>query len=184
MPRVRARSLGGAALPILAGMLRDETLRPVWKNATAAIGYIGDVAYFDTLRSFVWDRFSGDVDATAFRAMKMAQISLGMMACTSTQVLDYLERCVNPDVWQTLRWHWGADQGRRLGVEMSLFTLIALGYTDSERAASILSAVLAHPFDAEQVLVAREALDRLKKTRVRGVVPVWDEEDKALGASR
>jgi hypothetical protein len=183
MPRTRARNLGAAALPILAGMLRDDALRQVWQNAAAAIGYIGDVAYFDTLRSFVWDRFSGDVDASAFRAILMAQISLGMMASMSPPVLDYLERCVNPDTWQTLSWYSGRDQGRRLGVAMSLFTLIALGYTDSERAASILSVVLAHPYDTEQVLVAREALDRLNKIRVRGVLPIWDEEDRARGAS-
>jgi len=170
LDRSRARELGVAALPILARMLRDGSEKSRWPEVIVAIGAIGDTAYFDTLYSFVWQRFSGEVDEDTFYACEIAQANLGFMANLSPRVITYLQRCVNPATWASLPWHAHNYQGDRLAVQMSEYTITSFSHLNDPVATTTLTQLDATPYSPKQRSAILSALKTNAVVRRVGVL--------------
>jgi hypothetical protein len=180
LPPPSARALGSAALPILGRMLRDERYKPQWNKIAQAIGNIGDTAYFDTLRAFIWDRFRGRIDRATLTAIEITQNNLYPMASIMPRALDYLIATATPAAWSSLPWNLPDYPPSAVAVNMSRFTLSALSLTDSERVQEILDSQPG-PADAQSLRGSYEAafLRDLRGThtrvRRRGFIRVWEE---------
>jgi hypothetical protein len=148
----RARALGRPALPILARMLRDNHYRKYWHNVAHSIGAIGDTSYFDTLYTFIWTRFQGPIDEYTVEAVHSAQGSLAPMASISPRALDYLIASTSPSAWTSLPWSargWPSEYRASILAKSSL---IAVAYTDSDRARSAIDAIPV-PTDSDSTFV-------------------------------
>jgi hypothetical protein len=180
-----ARSLGVQALPILARMLRESQYRRYWHNVARAIGDIGDTSYFDTLRAFVRDRFHGTIDKETLQAIETAQGSLSVIATTSPRALDYLIASTAPSAWSALPWTARGWTPGSLANVLSRGSLIALAYTDSERASDFIAAV-PMPADTTSAMGRTEAgfvrgLRRVSAdVRTHGIPAAWGRRDPRL----
>jgi hypothetical protein len=177
MPRGEARKLGTRSLPLLVLALRDDQHKATWLNATAAMAFIGDTSYFDTLRAFVWDRFSGPIDEDTFRAIRYAQCDLNVMATMSQRVLDYLEATSDPAVWAVIPWTSFGRSPEQVAHVMALESIIALGYTDSDRARKVLLRLSKGQNDLSRGQNIQGALRTLDAVRAEGFVSVWLRQD-------
>lgn len=177
MPRREARGLGAGSLPILLGILGDARYKAHWLNATAGIAFIGDTSYFDTLRAYVWLRFTGAVDRDTYMAIRNAQVSLNVMATLSPRALDYLEATSEPAAWLNVPWTVQGSSREYVSEIMANESVIALGYTDSERARQILLRLLNGQNSDVRTRLIRGALATLDAVRVEGFVRVWLRED-------
>jgi hypothetical protein len=184
MPKLEVRSLGSAALPILAQMLRQEERKDHWINVALAIGLIGDTAYFDTLRAFVWDRFQGPIDRSTFMAIRSAQGSLSAMATMSPRALEYLITTANPSAWTFRPWTFAHESSSVISTILATESLIALAYTDSERASEIIRSVPI-PADRNRSIFARDLHGTHQRVRMKGYVKEWeDQEARGRGGVR
>lgn len=122
------RNLGGDALPMLARMLRDDAYRDDWHKVVFVIGTLGDTAYFDTLRSFIWTRFRGPIDNSTYTAMLIAQSNLGLFASALPRALSYLIETSNASAWAKVPWVAPRGEGKEA---MARATLTSLMNTDS-----------------------------------------------------
>jgi hypothetical protein len=175
MPRKQMQQFGSRALPILARCLREVSLKPYWAQAAAGIGFVGDTAYFDTLRAFVWSTFQGEVDRPTYIAMRYAQVSLSAMATVSHRVLNYLESTKDPEAWHGLPWTTRGMATTDLSRIMADQSVIALGYTDSERAQQVLELMGTGEGGRTQFLQGVLRVNAL--VRVKGYLKVWEEQD-------
>jgi hypothetical protein len=173
MSRSQASELGVAALPMLARMLRDENEKPHWPEIAVAIGAIGDTAYFDTLYSFVWNRFSGEVDNDTFFACEIVQGNLGTMANLSPRMVNYLLASVDPAAWATLPWHSQHYQGERLRVQMSEHAIGSLSHLNDASATAALVQLDASPYSPEQGHAVLSALRTNAIVRRVGLLGHW-----------
>jgi hypothetical protein len=139
LPRNTARELGSNALPLMSQLLRDPNHKQDWHKVVEAIGAIGDTSYFDSLRSFVWDRFRGTVDRSTFLAIGVAQASLGVMASQMPRALSYLEATCTPAAWSNVGWVVSGKPNSDLAEYMARSTLISLMYTDCPAAEPIVA---------------------------------------------
>jgi HEAT repeat protein len=169
--------MGRRAVPILLELLNDDSYQRRWHQAAAAVGFIGDTSYFDTLRTFIWHRFAGQIDRYSYMAIRLAQCSLSAMATVSPRVLDYLEETSDPAVWQNLQWSLAGNSNEDTEEMMANESVIALGYTDSERAREILHRLLDNPGNSSRATLIRGALDVNGWVRQRGYLRVWEEQD-------
>jgi hypothetical protein len=110
VPTQAARRLGPDAVPILCAMLRDPREHPYWPVIAEGIAIIGTPESFDTLKAFVWDRFSGVVDAH-LDALIAAHAAIGDAAPTRPDVLDYLVRTSDGAAWERLPWRRSKAMG-------------------------------------------------------------------------
>ena len=133
MPGESVLALGNGALPVLANLLRDETKKHCWINATAAIGLLGDTTYFDTLRTFIWEQHRGQVDDETFRAILTAQGSVGRMASKSTRALDYMFNKTDVASWRSLPWSISSKSSGELALRLASVTVSYLSRVDHER---------------------------------------------------
>ena len=177
VPSGQSRRLGIQALPILSRLLRDEAEKPYWLNIIQTIGPIGDTAYFDTLRAFVWNRFQGDLDLLTFKALMLAQANLGTIANRSSRAVIYLSTHADPSAWSSLPWHYGAYQGARLGVQMTLSSIDALSYVNDPAVATMLLQLQAEPPAPEQVANISEGLRRNAAIRRIGLLEYQAQEE-------
>lgn len=184
MPNSKIRALGSAALPILAQMLRQEEYKGHVIKIVDAIGVIGDTAYFDTLRAFVWDRFRGPIGQGTFMAIRSAQSSLSAIATISPRALEYLIATSTPLAWASTPWSFSRYSNSVISELLVDDTLIALGYTDSERASEVIRSV---PISAErlQAIIDRGLHNVHERVRTKGYVQeLADQEAHQSGRSR
>jgi hypothetical protein len=173
MPRLGARRLGGLALPALARLLREETYKEHWHKVAGAIGCIGDPAYFDTLRSFIWDRFHGPIDLATFSALQTAQANLGVMASTSQRALDYLLSTAAESPWLSVPWYYPRISSHETAVIFATHTKMAIARTDSDIASAFLRSQPI-PTDRYAAHAARSLLETNDKVRHLGFESVWE----------
>ena len=171
MSSITARQFGVRALPTLAHLLRDDSMRASWHNVAAAIGCIGDTSYFDTLRTFIWDRFHGTLDMGTFQGVGQAQASLGPMAALSPRALDYLKRTVDPQVWVERGSAYVGVSPGYVAEYMANMTLWSLAWAGSKRAEAILDSVV--PRDARQAALIQEAKGTNERVRSFGLEAAW-----------
>ena len=90
VPYVEAHQLGPRALPILIKLFEDPKYKASWANIALTISYVGEPEGFEAIRSFIMDRFHGEVDLETFRALIAAHTTLGPLAARSPAALRYL----------------------------------------------------------------------------------------------
>jgi hypothetical protein len=190
MPHGRARALGTRALPILARMLRDDQYESSWSRVAQAIGDVGDTAYFDTLRTFIWSRFTGEIDRATFMAIRTAQGAMHAMATMSPRALQYLVATTAPSAWSALPWNFPGERTDVVEALLVRNTLIALAYTDSPPADVVIQAIpvpqeASTPGTRYQASFAQGLHDAHAKVRTKGYVAVLADQDAPLrGKSR
>jgi hypothetical protein len=142
-------------------MLRDEDQKSWWSNIVTTIGYIGHCTGYDTLRSFTWDRFEGEVDLETFQALIAAQGVLGHIAAFDcARALEEIETGVDPRSWNGLPWKYRNWEGRKLAVLWSKLSINALSYTGKEGSASVLARLQEHPYAESQRSNIEEGISR------------------------
>ena len=164
------RRFGAACLPRLMAYLRDGSKRKTWARATTAIGLMGDTAYFDSLHAYIWNWFRGTVDDATYMAAARAQESLGPIATASTRAEDYLVSGCSPDFWHSVPWRPSGRTEFQFSTYMSKMSILALGYCDTDRAASYLAALEANPLSPTQAIVIQAAIQRNRRVRQIGIV--------------
>lgn len=181
MPRSKLLALGDSALPILARTLRDDSRKGRWRLAAKAIGLLGDTSYFDTLRTFIWGRFSGPLDVPTWLAIRTAQVSMTGIARRSVRATEYLASASTPDPWLGLAWSFQGDTREYQARLMAKESIQALSYVDNERAYAYIDSLEYKQYPERGTPVFIEAKRISELVRVKGTLKVWEEEEKEPG---
>jgi hypothetical protein len=169
VPYVEAHQLGPRALPILINLFEDPRYKASWVNIALTISYLGEPEGFEVLRSFIMDRFHGEVDLETFQALVTAQTTLGPLAAHSPEPLRYLMEGVNPDYWRELPWTFRSYQGAERDLAMSRWSITALSYTGTPQAGQLLEELYRKPYSERQRDVITEGLARHKEVSEKGI---------------
>jgi HEAT repeat protein len=169
VPYVEAHQLGPRALPILIKLFEDARYKTSWANIALTISYTGEPEGFETLRSFIMDRFHGEVDLETFQALAAAQITLGPLAAHSPAALRYLIEGVNPDYWRELPWTFRTYQGAERDLAMSRWSITALSHTGTPQAGLLLEELYEKPYSERQRDIITEGLARYKEVSAKGI---------------
>jgi hypothetical protein len=169
VPYVEAHQLGPRALPILIRLFEDDRYKTSWANIALTISYIGEPDGFETLRSFIMDRFHGEVDLETFQALGTAQTTLGPLAAHSPAALRYLMNGVNPDYWRELPWTFRTYEGAERGLAMSRWSITALSHTGTPQADLLLEDLYEKPYSERQRDIITEGLARYKEVSAKGI---------------
>ncbi len=180
MPGNAARRLGPGAVPILEGLLRNEREKPHWGRVVAALAAIGTPATFDTLRAFVWTRFRGPVDQYTFHALLAAQGSMWRLAASRSDVVNYLEKCADPNYWTDLPWRRPSAPQRSTAVAMSHVSIDGLSCIATPQAMWVLNRLSVHPYDPADVAILSEGIDRQKRVLRMGYEAEFNDELRRL----
>lgn len=143
MPADSARAVGKRALPVLAELLSNKSKRECWGNAAWAMGLLGDTAYFDTLRAFIWERHRGRIDDVTYNAILSAQGSIGSLASRSTKALEYMFHKTDAAAWRGLPWSTSSDDRHDDAVRLASATVSYLARLDRERLEGFANALRA-----------------------------------------
>lgn len=175
--------LGGSPFPMLEPMLADSALKDYWPNIVLAIGYSTSRLAFPLLRSFLWDRFRGEVDFATLRALGSVPTAMGCLTTPdSSEVLAFLERGTDPKTWGGLPW-WSPRFETRddLCFYFSKLSVSGLGYSEYATAGAILRRLESGPPDPRLSFVVKSARERneeiLRNTRL-GYLRAHREEGK------
>jgi hypothetical protein len=180
VPYEDAAQLGPSAFPTLQRMLEDPANAEHWSRIAAAVGVLGVPESFETLRSFVWRKFRGPVDEPTFRALLIAQASIGYIPPTSDKrVVEYLASCVNPMFWMRLPWTFGNLSAPQLSLILSKQSINALSYTGTTEADSVLAWLADHPYAKQQGPNVSEGLPRNRDIRAKGLLKYMQEKRAA-----
>jgi len=169
VPYVEAHQLGPRALPILIELLEDARYKASWANVALTISYIGEPEGFEPLRSFIMDRFHGEVDLETFQALGTAQTTLGPLAAHSPAALRFLMNGVNPDYWRELPWTFRTYQGAERDLAMSRWSITALSHTGTPQAGLLLEELSRKPYSDRQRDVITEGLARHRVIAAKGI---------------
>jgi len=169
VPYVEAHQLGPRALPILINLFDDARYKASWANIALTISYVGGPEGFEPLRSFIMDRFHGEVDLETFQALGTAQSALGPLAAHSPAALRYLMNGVNPDYWRELPWTFRTYEGAERGLAMSRWSITALSHTGNPQAGLLLEELYEKPYSDRQRDVIAEGLARHKEVSAKGI---------------
>jgi len=169
VPYVEAHQLGPRALPILINLFEDARYKASWANIALTISYVGGPEGFEPLRSFIMDRFHGEVDLETFQALGTAQSALGPLAAHSPAALRYLMDGVNPDCWRELPWTFRTYKGAERGLAMSRWSITALSHTGNPQAGLLLEGLYEKPYSDRQRDVIAEGLARHKEVSAKGI---------------
>ena len=169
VPYVQAHQLGPRAIPILIKLFEDPKYKASWANIALTISYIGEPEGFEEIRSFIIDRFHGEVDGETFQALIAAQSTLGPLAAHSPAALRYLVEGVNPDYWRELPWTFRSYQGAERDLAMSRWTITSLSYTGTPQAGLLLEELYRKPYSDRQRDVIAEGLARHREVSAKGI---------------
>jgi hypothetical protein len=126
VPYGAARDLGPEAVPHLASVLRDERMKPHWKNTVQILNYVGAPTSFPILRQFIVDRFKGEIDQETYLAISAAIVTMGPLARISPQAFQFLATGTNPKSWASVRWTFRDSRSEKRNIQMSRNCLNAL----------------------------------------------------------
>jgi hypothetical protein len=169
VPYLEAHQLGPRALPILIKLFEDPEYKASWANIALTISYISEPEGFEPIRSFIMDRFHGEVDGDTFHALITAQMTLGPLAARSPAALRYLMNGVNPSYWRELQWTFQTYQGSQRDVAMSRWSITALSCTGTPQAGRLLKKLNRKPYSEMQRDVIEEGLVRHKEISAKGI---------------
>lgn len=194
-PMVRARSLGSRVLPFLSTLLADRSYEDHWYKVVLTIAAIGDTAYFDTLKNFIWNRFHGQVSTSTYIAVNTAQSSLYTFATVMPRVVTYLDETSHTDPWRAIPWSVRRKSPEQLAGAMANATYTSLAYADSPLMEPILQARAAEirasisPGMSRIGTMAREFRARglittHRRIREKGIISEWESQSVFGGARR
>ena len=117
-------------------------------------------------------------------AIRSAQGSLSAMATMSPRALEYLITTANPSAWTFTPWTFAHESSSVISTILATESLIALAYTDSERASEIIRSVPI-PADRNRSIFARDLHGTHQRVRMKGYVKEWeDQEARGRGGVR
>jgi hypothetical protein len=168
VPYSDSRAFGVEALPYLHTWLRSDALRPHWSTIVWMIGYIGEPADFDSLRAFLEERFTGEVDEETFGALLSAVHVLGHIAVRSTPAMTYLRAGTNPAFFSRIRWSHRSASGSTVRLLLSKLAINAISSTGTPEAEQALKELEQSPHSDRQIFNITEGLARHKEISRRG----------------
>lgn len=181
VPYSVARKLGPSAVGPLCAMLRDINYKKRWSAIAQALAMIGTPATFDSLRAFVWDRFSGVVEGYTLKALIDAHGSICYVAGARPEVLQYLMRSSDPAEWTNLPWR--RERGMESLVQaLCEISINGIGTIPSAEARNfLLDTQQTRPDLGENI---REALDYQDQVIRLGREGAWMSMMRRLGGPR
>jgi hypothetical protein len=139
VPYGAARDLGAEAVPHLAKALRDESMKPHWKNTVQILNYVGAPTSFPILRHFIMDRFKGEIDQETYLSISAAIVTMGPLARISPQAFQFLANGSNPKSWAPVRWTFRDSKSEKRNIQMSRDCLNALATSGMAEADHLLT---------------------------------------------
>jgi hypothetical protein len=141
LPYEEARAYGPAAIPVLAEMLRDESLAPYWENIVGTLGYIGDPGAVDVLTSFL-SSLNGELSIDKFRAALAVPLALGHLAASDKGALRLLTQFADQKPLErvALSFTFKRYQGSSLDEVLGRLAIQGLGFSGSPQALAFLKA--------------------------------------------
>lgn len=166
IPYTEARTFV-AELPRLRAWLKADSMRSSWATIVIMIGYIGQPEDFNTLKDFLENRFTGEVDDPAFQAGISSVAVLGHIAISSKPAMSYLKSGTNPAFFRHVRWTYGAPS-KELHLLLSKLAINALSSTGTAEAEKVLVELLKKPYDDAQHYNITEGIERNRRIMVVG----------------
>lgn len=165
-----AKSLGPQALPILERISLDSAYKSVWWKAVLAVGYIGGQNSFATLKRFMWNRFTGEIDFDTFVAQTTALVAMGWIdGPGEAERLRYLSKGTNPAFWTGLPWRCPAvGEPGIANVLLSKSAINGLSLTGSAYADSVFEQLAKKPHSPRQVGNIEDGQERNRQIRMVG----------------
>jgi len=176
IPERTARELGRDALPLLAKLLRDDRHKGDWANILGTMATIATPEMFDSLRAFVWDRFSGEIDDQTFDAILAAHEAIWNVVATRPEVVDYLELTANPEAWSAAPWRLRVGNMRSLAISLSGISINGLSCIVTPRAIAILEQLRLKPYLPDHVPNIDEGIERQTRILRIGREAAWRED--------
>jgi hypothetical protein len=167
VPYKIAHDFGPEGLPILARMLDDDDYHDHRDNIVTTIAWIGDPQGFPILRSFLLDRFSGEVDIHTFQALAVTPSVMG--AIRDSKVTDFLVDHVDPAAWKEVRWSFETNRDEKLRVLLSKTAINGLSLAGTSRAGSVLAKLKKKPYSTRQVPNIEEGIKRNAEIASKGL---------------
>ena len=165
VPYDDARKLGPQALPELYRTLRSDADKAHWWKAVIAIGAIGEPTSFDSLHSFTWGRFKGEIDLDTFKAQTSTFYAMGSLPGNEgRRSIGYLIRGADQESWIDLPWSYGTSS-EWVRQKLSRSSIAGLGLTGSVRAEEFLRSLESQSHGAGELSVIRTALKRNSEIR-------------------
>lgn len=165
-----ANALGPGALPRLVQILADQEKKDCWANTVCVISAINAEQSYETLRGFVWDRFSGEVDEPTFRALESAVVTIGFTSPSQPKLaMDFLEQGADPQHWKALPWHYPGQNSSVLQERFSRMCIMGLGYCSDPRSQSILLRMLDKPYGQRHHSSIQSALRTQRAVAAQGL---------------
>jgi hypothetical protein len=184
IPYTEARAFGPEALPYLREWLKADPLREQWTTIVWMIGYIGQPEDFETLREFLEDRFTGEVDGATFNALISAIHVMGHVAVSSDKAMAYLRSATNPNYFQKIKWTHETSDVRDLHVLLSKLAINALGTTGRPEAEQILKDIQRKPYDKRQLGNVALGLEIYRGIATQGRVAYFQGAGLSVGESK
>ena len=182
VPYAEARAFGPDALPYLRTWLKADALQE-WSTIVWMIGYIGQPEDFATLRDFLENRFSGEVDGPTFDALLSAIHVMGHIAVSSDEAMSYLRSATNPSFFQNIRWTHDTSDVQDLRVLLSKLAINALSSTGRPEAERTLKDLQNKPYDPRQRDNVSEGLARHKAIVAKGRLQYFESFGLSTGPS-
>jgi hypothetical protein len=182
VPYREAHALGPHALPQLTAMLEKERHKFYWQTIAATINYIGEPSGFPTLRSFMLNRFQGEIDTPTFSAMAAIMATMGPLAATSDSAFAFLVSGTNPEFWSNLRWTNEHHKGRYLRVLWSELAINSMALSGRREAVPVLERLAKTPFDEKQRANIEEGLKTQREVEAVGRERYYDTLGRGAGS--
>lgn len=158
VPYAEAHALGPKSLPVLSRLLRDPTFSGSWAYTVTTMAFVDAPGTLDTLRSFLRDRFQGDVGVDTFQALLVTPSMMGTLS--DPRVVPVLSLWIDPAYWKSTPWWFEVYRGADLGVLLSKSAINGISYSGSKQAGEILGALKKQPYSEQQVSNIDEGIKR------------------------
>jgi hypothetical protein len=171
VPYALASALPPEACPVLAGWLDDPAEAPWHANAVAALGMADCAGAYDALVAYEARAGSGEVDRTAYRALRTVPVAMGYLAAREDRALAWLlARTSGPPTAPA--WRFRNQQGDALARAERSRAVDALALSGRPAAARRLQTLAVQAPDAAGRQHAAQALELLETVQQGGPAAV------------
>jgi hypothetical protein len=160
-------------MKLAVDVLHDTTQTSSWGSVAWYLGELGYPECFEPLRDFVWGAHAHS-DSVFYMsgALSSAQVSIGHLAASNPQALQYLIQSTNPAFWKSLPWKDPRRTGPELWLSMSEASIKALGLSGAPEAGQMLARLRKWPYKEAQRASIEDAIQTLRRVSLqRGYSP-------------
>ena len=181
VPYREAHALGPRALPQLTAMLEEERRKSHWQTIAATINYIGEPSSFPVLRSFMLNKFRGEIDSPTYSAMLAIIATMGPLAAASDSAFAFLASGTEPEFWSNLPWSNQHHEGRYLRLLLSGLAINSMALSGRQGAIPVLERLAKTPLDEAQRADIEQGLKTQREVEKVGRERYYDKLGRSMG---